>query len=515
MTLPSHLGRYEILSNFALGGMAELLLARLAGPNGFERAVVIKRILPQFSQHPPFVQMFLEEGRVAARISHPNVVQVHELAQEGGDLFLVMEYLQGESLAGVARRLHARALTLSPTLAAYIVAAASAGLHAAHELCDANGRPMDVVHRDVSPQNLFVTYDGGVKVLDFGIAKVSDRVSQTEQGTIKGKLEYMSPEQARGEPLDRRSDVFGLGVVLHELLAQRRLFRRPNPVATWNAVCQDPIPPPSEFNAACPPALDAICLKALARDPSLRFQSALELRRALLEWLQGSPDARLPEEALASLMGSLFAARIADKRRVVEQLRASAAPLEVPQGEVDLAVELPSVIEQRAEPMRALVQPSRVRRRWIGVLGVSVVVVGALAVWLAPRQPAPSAAPAQRAVLPAPEKIEPKKLEPEPMVSLTIETTPAGATVQLDGRTSGVTPLTLEVLRSSQSVTLRLEHSGHEPLVEQLIPDVTQRVRYVLQPTKPPSRKQKQRPPPPAPTTKPAPAEEPQFRRFN
>jgi eukaryotic-like serine/threonine-protein kinase len=230
------LGRYEVVGHLASGGMAEVLLGRVRGPHGFERAVVLKRILPHLARMSSFVDMFLDEARIIARIHHPNVVQVHELGTEGGELFMAMEYLAGESVSSLVRRLATRNAKLDHALAAFIVAEACAGLHAAHELKTDDGALLHIVHRDVSPQNIFITFDGAVKVIDFGIAKSADRVARTEAGQLKGKLDFMSPEQCKSEPLDRRTDVFALGIVLYELLTQRRLFKRPSPAGTIKAI---------------------------------------------------------------------------------------------------------------------------------------------------------------------------------------------------------------------------------------------------------------------------------------
>src|SRR5262245_61887209 len=216
-TVSERIGRYEVVGELAIGGMATILLGRLVGPRGFEHPVVIKRILPHLAKMPEFVDMFVDEARIVAGIRHPNVVQVTELGCEGDELFLVMEYLEGESVGGLLRRIWTQDGEIDRALAVYIVAEACAGLHAAHELTDEAGKLRGLVHRDISPQNMFVTYSGAVKVLDFGIAQAADRLTRTEAGQVKGKFAYMSPEQCLSQPLDRRSDVFALGVVLYEL----------------------------------------------------------------------------------------------------------------------------------------------------------------------------------------------------------------------------------------------------------------------------------------------------------
>lgn len=501
-----------------MGGMAEILLGRLSGPSGFERAVVIKRILPHFAQHPSFVQMFLDEGRLAARIGHPNVVQVHELGQEGADLFLVMEYLQGESLAGVQRRLRVRGLRLDPAMAAHVVAAAAAGLHAAHELQDEQGLPLELVHRDVSPQNIFVSYDGTVKVLDFGVAKVANRVSQTEVGVLKGKLEYMSPEQARGEPVDRRSDIFGLGVVLYELLVDRRLFKRSTNVATWRAVCDEPIRPPRELAPAIPAELERICLKAVTRDPAQRYASALALRRELFDWLQASAVA-MPEETLAASMSAWFSERISDKGRVFRGLRQGEHPSEVPAGEVDVAVELLSVVDplESATPTAALQAPAPLRRfarPALLVLLSFLALLSFFAAGLAALKEAPSPT---AALPPSSAPVAPAVVQAAPTVWVAIETEPPGARVYVDDVARGDTPLSLTFDPSPQRRTLRLERSGYVSREEPLMTDVSQRLLFSLETVKKvPPRLNRAAVPRPAPTpVEPPPVKvEPQFRRF-
>jgi len=245
--LPDRIGRYEIVGFLAAGGMAEILLGRMVGPEGtgFERPVVIKRILPHLAREKAFVDMFLDEARIVGSIRHSNVVQVQELGHEGGELYMVMNYLEGENASGLSRRVASRRETLDPALGAFIVAEACAGLHAAHELTDTEGRSRNLVHRDVSPQNIFITYRGEVSVLDFGIATAADRATHTETGAIKGKFEYMSLEQCLGMHLDRRADVFSMGVVLYELTTGHRLFKRPTQLLAFKAICDQPIVPPS------------------------------------------------------------------------------------------------------------------------------------------------------------------------------------------------------------------------------------------------------------------------------
>jgi eukaryotic-like serine/threonine-protein kinase len=345
-TVPRQIGRYEIVGPLASGGMAEIFLARLMGPSGFMRPVVIKRILPHLARKKDFVDMFLDEARIVAGIRHPNVVQVTELGHESGELFLAMEYLEGESTSGLMRRMLVRGERLDLTLAAYIVAEACAGVHAAHELTDENGKKLNIVHRDVTPHNVFIGYKGAIKVLDFGIATASNRIAQTEAGQFKGKLEYASPEQCKGAVLDRRSDVFALGAILWELTTGKRLFKRASPLEMQRAICEQPIPPPSAVagDVPYPDDLAAITMKALARKRRERYQTALELRHDLLVAMRKLSARVAPEEDLSVVMHRLFEDRIEEKAEMLRRVKAGASVPKLPIGEADELVEIPVAV---------------------------------------------------------------------------------------------------------------------------------------------------------------------------
>lgn len=273
-------GRYSLRRELASGGMATVYLASLTGPHGFEKVVAVKRIHPHLKKDRRFVEMFLDEARVAALIHHPNVCAVADFGEEDGTPYLVMEYLQGESLSSVLRA--ARTGGGVPFwLAARIVHDAARGLHAAHELRGPDGHPLGVVHRDVSPQNIFVLYDGITKVVDFGVARARGRLTVTGTNEVKGKLPYMSPEQYDGENVDRRTDVWALGVVLWETTVGRRLFRADNDGATIARVLHKPVPRPSEVRADYPPELEAIVMRCLERDVTVRYPSAEALAEDL------------------------------------------------------------------------------------------------------------------------------------------------------------------------------------------------------------------------------------------
>jgi len=337
------IGRYEVVGKLTTGGMAEIFLGRLTGPRGFEKPVVIKRILSHLSDgSPTFSEMFLDEARIVSDIRHPNVVQVFDFGEDRGQLFMVMEYLEGESVGGILRRLWNTGRTLRPEAAAMIAAGACAGLHAAHELTDRQGRALKLVHRDVSPSNLFVTYDGHVKVLDFGVAKAHDTEKRTDTGQVRGKSSYMSPEQALAEPIDRRSDVFSLGIVLFEMGTMRRLFQRENPLLVYRAICDEPILSMSEAKLDVPKDLARIARRALERSRDARYGTAQEMRHDLLAAARRLTSVE-PEELLAETMRELFAERISQKNAVRSGLELGQDLEELPEAETDLGATIPSI----------------------------------------------------------------------------------------------------------------------------------------------------------------------------
>ncbi len=280
-------GGYEVLKRIGVGGMAEVFLARQTVGAGVERPVVIKRMLPEIAGDPLFVSMFVEEARVAAQLQHPNIVQIYDVVMAGTCPCIVMEHLDGFDVRWLARRSQERASRAVPVAAvAAIGAGAAHGLGHAHRKRGLDGKPLGIVHRDVSPHNLFVTRDGAVKVVDFGIAKSSAQMTATQEGAIKGKIPYMSPEQVRGEALDASSDLFSLGVVLWETATGHRLFRRDSVEQAVQAVLASPIPAPSEVHGSVPSRFDEIACKALARDRAMRYATAEELAGDLEELAQ-------------------------------------------------------------------------------------------------------------------------------------------------------------------------------------------------------------------------------------
>jgi serine/threonine-protein kinase len=492
------IGRYEVVGHLAEGGMAEILLGRLVGPRGFEHPVVIKRILPHLARSKEFVDMFVDEARIVAAIRHPNVVAVHELGRDGDELFLVLEYLEGESVGSLVRRLWTRGEALDHRVAAHIIAQACAGLHAAHELTDEHGVVRDLVHRDVSPQNVFVTYAGDVKVLDFGIAKAAKRHTRTEAGQLKGKFGYMSPEQCHNKPLDRRSDIFALGTLLYELTTSRRLFKRESELDILKAITEQPIARPSTIAADYPPALEAICMRALERRRSARYETAADMRRDLLAAIHTLGVDRLPEEMLAKQMRVAFADRIEEKRELLRRVQSGSGVSHIPVSEADETVDLPGVTGHvgAVGTSSGYSAPRETRKSArLGQVGVTVglVIVGSFALYWA-RHPSmfrphaeaasPSAAPVESSlasVAPPPADVgsaAPRKT----VVIVHIETAPPGATVMVAGRDAGTTPADVSIPQGTAPVSIEIRRDGFEVLSERLIPDVDQRLVMTLHP---------------------------------
>lgn len=415
--------------------MAEVILARATGIEGFERHVVIKRIRDEQARDPRFVRMFLDEARLAASLHHHNIVQVHDIGQDDGEYFFAMEYVHGTDL----RKLLAHVSELDEQIpfehCVTIAIHAAAALHYAHEHRSADRRPLGIVHRDVSPANILVGYDGHVKVIDFGIAKLEQPSADGETGLMKGKVAYMSPEQCRGGEVDRRTDIFCLGIVLYELVTVRRLFKGASDALTMSAITSGAIPRPSELRPELPPELEKIVLKALATDRADRYQTADELRSALEQFAsraryQTSPtsladylrrqfgDCPVPWQAdddepelELSVEGDAEGDGLVELRRPPAR---PTGPRNPATPTPSLAFEISSRIPVPAEP------PRRSRRRWwIGGVAGGAVAIAIAVVALsssrasAPAEPAEPPAPEPSAAAPVP--VPPEPVEPAPI----------------------------------------------------------------------------------------------------
>lgn len=299
------LGRYELIKRIAVGGMGVIYLAKSRGAAGFEKTVIIKKILDHLAEEQEFITKFLDEGRIVVNLTHGNIVPVFDMGEEDGEYFIAMEYLPGRDLRDVLKRLQKRDEIIPTHLAVHIVTEACKGLDYAHRRTDDAGNSLDIVHRDVSPSNILISRDGEVKVIDFGIARATSRAAKTVSGRIQGKICYMSPEQASGKSVDARSDIFSAGVVLYEMLTGRRPFQGESDLQSLDLVRQCNFQTPSEVNPEIPPELDVIVEKALERDRDERYQSIDELHVDLLEWLYSGGRA-VTSQQLSDFVHELF-----------------------------------------------------------------------------------------------------------------------------------------------------------------------------------------------------------------
>lgn len=314
---PRSFGKYEVLARLATGGAASIFLARQPGAAGFTKLVALKTLLAERSQDEDFVAMFLDEARLAARLNHPNCVQIYDLGRVKGVYYISMEYIFGETLWNLLTTVTKLKTPLPPAHVAAIIASVCDGLHHAHELKDTQGRPYHLVHRDVSPQNVMITFEGQTKVVDFGIAKAETGRAPTIAGIVKGKFSYMSPEQITGSAVDRRSDIFSLGIVMFECLASRRLYRGDTPEEIAKLILEHRAPRLRDVVPDIPLPLDEICATALSRHASKRFQSAQQMADALRVYLD---EVRHNQGAshLARLMVERFGGMIEERRQVYE-----------------------------------------------------------------------------------------------------------------------------------------------------------------------------------------------------
>lgn len=424
------LGRYELLIPIAAGGMAQVWAARLRGARQFQKIVAVKTMLPRLSEDEQFEQMFLDEATLASRVRHPNVVEILDLGEHSGVLYLVMEWIEGVPLNQLMKGAKAVGGVPAP-VATRIAMQACAGLHAAHELTDENGTLVGLVHRDVSPQNVLVTYDGVTKVVDFGVAKATALGGgATVAGQIKGKVGYMAPEQVRGEPLDRRVDVFAMGIVLYALTTGKHPFRRESEGATMYNICSpQPVMSPSKIIADYPPELEAVVLRALAKDRDERFASCDEMLRALdalPSHLRASSDADV-----AGFVRGLFGERRATRRKQLDEaieranrvqpIAPNSGLFRDPISGVTSAEGRPSLITLQTGELSGIPSLPQNRSKWIGIAGlVALAISGAmLYLALADRQQSPPAPQDDAQVIEAPDVPMPEQpatdaADPEP-----------------------------------------------------------------------------------------------------
>ena len=320
MRQPVPFGKYLLLDRISVGGMAEVFKAKSYGVEGFEKIIAIKRILPAMGEDRDFIKMFIDEAKIAGQLAHANICQIFELGRIDGSHFIAMEYIWGKDLLQIQNRLRKNKVQMPVPMACFVIAKVLEGLDYAHRKRDPLGRPLEIVHRDCSPQNVLVSYEGEVKVIDFGIAKATSRNSRTMAGVLKGKFGYMSPEQVRGLPLDRRSDIFALGTMLYECLTSDRLFQGETDFSTLEKVRNVDIRPPREINPEIPEAVEKVILKALAKDVDERYQWCSEMLADLQQFLMNQ-EVVFTAKSLASWLKDVFSTEIERERQQLEQYK--------------------------------------------------------------------------------------------------------------------------------------------------------------------------------------------------
>jgi len=505
-------GKYQLLRKIASGGMGQVFLALEKGA-GFERLVVLKLILPHLSEDEEFLTMFLEEARLVARLAHPNLITILDLTE-----------IDNRYCLAVAGK------PLPVGLALRIIAEAAAGLDYAHQARDAQGKPLRLVHRDVSPQNILVGFDGGVKVIDFGVAKAAGSTSQTATGVLKGKYPYMSPEQANGQYVDARSDLFALGVVLWELITGRRLFKGESDLMTLRLVRDCQVPPPSQLNPKLPPGLDELVLKALAPSPDARFSDCAAFRLAIEDYIL---QYRLPASSahLSAYLRDLYAERISREsdplnldqlaedadldsksnpsRSSVRSLSQRPPPAPPPSSTGTPVVPTPKPVSNangNSRHTQAIAPVPAPRRRFpvvpvAATVGVLLLAAGGAVIFrnrpTADTVPPPVTQPQQVAqvqpepVLPEPTRPEPVQPEPvrlepqEPQrVMLTVRSEPAGAEVVVGGKRLGETPTELPFEPDAPPVKVQLKLAGYQSVSREVSTGDAPELLVKLTPTK-------------------------------
>jgi serine/threonine-protein kinase len=385
--------RYRSLFVIGRGGMGRVEVALERAAEGFERIVALKRLLPEGARDLRQKEMFLREARLAALLAHPNVVHAFAFGEVAGELYLAMEYVEGETLSELLLACRRTGVALDPALAAHILAEACDGLHAAHELRDVGGHPLYVVHRDVSPHNLMIAYEGHVKILDFGVAKFDTGGHATKTGEVKGKMGYMSPEQALGEKLDRRSDLFGVGAILFECLSGRRLWGEGTDLDVMRRLALEEPPRLATVAPDAPPALAALYARLVSRDPAVRPATAQEVSAALRAFV-ASQGRTLDAEAVGAHMKTLFGERAEDRRALLTRRLEQAGPSLVDSRlrgaghEALAAIWTDPVASGTARP--ALPSARSPTRRWMasGVIGLASLTIGGVAVTMVRSKPA-------------------------------------------------------------------------------------------------------------------------------
>ena len=490
--------KYEIIRRLAVGGMGEIFLARQRGVAGFDRLVILKSLLPDLAEQAGFIDQFLDEARVAATLNHPNIVSIYEVGAWQGVYFIAMEYINGDAVSQLTSGLAKQGQVLPVPVAARIIHDAALGLDHAHQATDPMGQPLNIIHRDVTPQNIMVRIDGVTKVVDFGVARAANRATRTATGVVKGKIPYMPPEQLIGTgELDQRADQWALGVVLWELLAGCRLFKAENDALIMNKILREPIPPPDSMAEAVPPQMSAVVMRMLERDRTKRFDRLRDVVDALHVYLD-SVSQTSSQGAVADFMQRVAGAHIRER---VADLTPSKP------GNFVLKLKAPEADGPQTVTSGAV---RKGRLPWLLAAGGPVIaIVGvALALWQPWKAPPP---PPAGLASPPPGKVDvkpPEKVEttppPAPATVLQLVSAPDGATVFLGDRVLGLTPLRLSTLEPDTDYQLVIDKPGFETSIVRLRLErgqtkdlsVTLKRKVARRPTTPTTTSTPNRPPP-------------------
>ncbi|MCP4676501.1 MAG: protein kinase [Deltaproteobacteria bacterium] len=466
----NRVGRYEVLSPIAQGGMASVHLGRLSGMAGFQKLVAIKVIHSHLAKEKSFVEMFLDEARHAARIQHPNVGEILEVGEENGLYFMIGEFIQGQNLRAFFRKAKRAGVEITPAVSAWIASNVCLGLHAAHELTSATGESLNLVHRDVSPLNILISYDGFVKLIDFGVASARGQMQRDDSGALKGKIGYMAPEQIKGEPIDGRSDVFSLGVVLYKMITGYHPFSGKDPEEQLGKIISGEFTPPRILNPRIPINMERIITTAMTNSPDDRYPSAKAMS-ADLERFNRLSAKEIDTAKLSELMHELFEDEYAEQQK---QLHAIGEKIEETADEYMWPVSEPSTtFDKRKELKRARIAAA------VGAIAALVAAIVAIVFSFstATEPPELTAAPSTL-VTPEPVVVSPKpepEPEPEPvktevketvepkLVKLVLEISPEGATVELDGKSLEIGESEVSLPADQETHQLVVSADEYEP----------------------------------------------------
>ncbi len=483
-------GKYRILADLGQGGTAMVSLAVARGPSGFSKLVVLKVMKSNLAQEHDFAKMFMNEARLAARLNHPNIVQTNEVFEHHGLPVIVMEYLEGQALSGILAR--ARATQKFPlAMHLRVISDMLGGLHYSHELADFDGTPLNVVHRDMSPHNVFVTFDGQVKLLDFGIAKLAGSHVETATGVIKGKIRYMSPEQITGESVDRRADIFAVGVMLWEAVTDARMWSGMSEATIMNHLLNGELPSPREVNSHLDQQLERIVMKALAPDPAERYATAAELQADIDEYVAGLGTQARPRD-IGKVVSDMFGDVRSQTKGIIETQLSKVVSLSDAEYAAAHPIELTNLAlsqsgsTQLENGLRASNRP----RSTVPFVAIGLLVVGAIAgAWLVTSNGKSEAAGPSSAASTALSTAQ-----------LRVTAFPATAKIFLDGQLLPSNPFAQAMPRDTKKHTLRFEAAGHEIAEREISLENDNDLVVVLEQSAKPAPAPTSAPPPPRKT---------------